>query len=55
MTTAAVARIEAGLKMAGLLLVHQQSPVSATIDDLILIWIASDAEEWTNQIRFLPI
>ena len=55
MTTAAVARIEAGLKMAGLLLVHQQSPVSATIDDLILIWIASDAAEWTNQIRFLPI
>lgn len=55
MTAAAVARIEAGREMAGLLLVHQQSPVSTTIDDLIMIWIASDAEEWTNQIRFLPI
>ena len=55
MTAAAVDRIEAGREMAGLLLVHQQSPVAATIDDLIVIWIASDAAEWNNDIRFLPL
>ena len=54
MRAAAVARIEAGQDMSGLLLVHQRSPIAETIEELIVIWIASDAEEWNGEIRFLP-
>ena len=55
MRAAADARMKAGQDMAGLLFVHQRSPVAETIEDLILIWIASDAEEWMGEIRFLPL
>ena len=41
--------------MSGLLLAHQRTPVSAVIDSLLLIWSASDAEEWSGQVEFLPI
>lgn len=55
MRAAAVARIDTGRDMTGLLLVHQRSPTAETIEDLILIWIASDAAEWSGEIRFLPM
>ena len=40
---------------AGVLTVPQLLPVAATVDDLLLIWHASEAEEWINQIRSLPL
>jgi hypothetical protein len=52
---AAYARIGTGLPMGGLLLAHQRTPVSAVIESLLLIWAASDAEEWAGQIEFLPL
>lgn len=55
MRSAAVTRLNDGQEMAGLLLVHQRSPQAQTIDDLILIGIASDAAEWVGEIRFLPL
>lgn len=39
----------------GLLIVSQHLPVSQAADDLLLIWFASEAEEWINQIGFLPL
>jgi hypothetical protein len=39
---------------AGVLIVPQHLPVAAVVDDLLLIWYATAAEEWINQIRFLP-
>lgn len=54
MRAADVARIEAGQRMAGLLLVHQRSPIADTIEDLILVWTATNADEWMNEIQFLP-
>lgn len=39
----------------GLLIVSQHLPVSAAAEELLLIWVASEAEEWTNQIASLPI
>lgn len=41
--------------MAGLLLVHQRTPIAQTIKDLILIAFGSDAAEWSGEIRFLPL
>ena len=40
---------------AGVLIVPQHLQVAAAVDDLLLIWHASEAEEWINQIRSLPL
>ncbi len=39
----------------GLIVVSQKLPIRAVIDDLILIWAASEAEEWINRIKALPL
>ena len=40
---------------AGVILVSQDLPVRQAADDLILIWEASEAEEWVNQINSIPL
>ena len=39
----------------GVLVVSQKAEVLRIIEDLILIWFASDAEEYFNSIRTLPL
>lgn len=39
----------------GLIIVPQYLPLREVADDLILIWTATDAEEWTDRVAFLPI
>ena len=39
---------------AGVLVVSQNLPIREAIDALILIWEASTAEEWINQIMTFP-
>jgi hypothetical protein len=51
----ATARLEAGLPLSGLLMVRQSLPIRPIIESLVLIWSASEAEEWHGQIRFLPL
>jgi predicted nuclease of predicted toxin-antitoxin system len=51
----AYTRIRTGAPVAGLLMVKQSDPVGKVIDDLILIWSASEAEEWQNVVGFLPL
>ena len=55
MTNAANDIVDAGGTMAGLLMVQQTRPMGPVIDSLVLIWSASEAEEWVGQIRFLPL
>ena len=55
MRDAAYNRLAAGLPMNGLLLASQRTPVSSIIESLLLIWAASEAEEWTGQVEFLPL
>jgi predicted nuclease of predicted toxin-antitoxin system len=55
MPAAAFARLATGHPMAGLLMAHQADPVGLIISNLILIWSASEAEEWNGQVRFLPL
>lgn len=55
MSAGAVERTVAGRSMSGLLLAQQRGPVAPIIDDIVLIWSASSAEEWENQIGFLPL
>ena len=54
MTAEALGRVAAGQVMRGVFLVHQRDPLGPVIGDLILIWAASEAEEWIGQVRFLP-
>jgi hypothetical protein len=39
----------------GVVVVPQSLLVAPAVDDLILIWSASEAEEWLNRIVFLPL
>ena len=55
MTAHAAERIGAGLPMPGVFLAHQSDPIAMIIEDLLLIWAASEAEEWARQVVFLPI
>jgi predicted nuclease of predicted toxin-antitoxin system len=55
MSAHARARIEAGQPMHGMFLVLQTTPIRPVIESLIVISVASEAEEWINQIRYLPL
>ncbi|HBC42787.1 MAG TPA: hypothetical protein DCZ88_13075 [Pseudanabaena sp.] len=39
---------------SGVLVLSQKLPVSDAIDAILLIWEASTAEEWVNQIMSIP-
>lgn len=39
----------------GILIVSQKLPISQVAEDLFLIWLASEPEEWVNCIRSLPL
>jgi hypothetical protein len=39
----------------GVILVPQHLPVALAIEDLVLIWSISGAEEWTDRIIALPL
>lgn len=41
-------------KSPGVLLVRQDLPVGRSVETLLLIWEASEADEWVNRICLLP-
>ena len=41
--------------LSDLEVVPQHLAVSAVVDDLLLIWAATKAEEWANRICYLPL
>ena len=47
--------LESGSHSPGLLIVPQGAPVGPVIEGILLIWIATDAEEWTDRIAWLPL
>lgn len=53
MPAEAYTRIADGKTIAGLLMVQQTHPVGLIIETLTMIWSASEAEEWKNQVCFL--
>jgi len=54
MTAAAYMRVVAGEPMSGLFIAAQEAALSPTIDTLLVVWAASEAEEWHDQVRYLP-
>lgn len=45
----------AGQLCPGLILVPKTMAIGDAIEDLLLIWHASEADEWINQMRRLPL
>jgi hypothetical protein len=39
----------------GLIIVSQDLDLGAAIEDLLLIWLATDASEWVEQLGFVPV
>ena len=40
---------------SGVIIVSRKLPVEVVIEELLLIWAASSAEEWVNRIAKLPL
>jgi hypothetical protein len=40
---------------AGVILISQYLPIMQAVEDLMLIWEASEAEEWVNRLDSLPL
>ncbi len=40
---------------SGVIVIPQKLPIRAVVDDLLLVWTASEAEEWINRIQVLPL
>lgn len=53
MTAAANDRIRRGQPLSGLVVVAQSFSVRRAIDGLVLLWAASEHEEWRDRVVFL--
>jgi hypothetical protein len=40
---------------AGLILVPEGVTIRDTIEDLLLVWCLTEAEEWVNRMEWLPL
>jgi hypothetical protein len=39
----------------GAILVRADVPIGVAIDELLLIWAASEPEEWKNRLAWIPL
>ncbi len=44
----------AGMDSSGVFLIPQSLDVGIAIEELLFIWLASEAWEWVNQLVWLP-
>lgn len=49
------ARYVRGRRSPGVILLREATPIATTIEELILISTASQAEEWVNRIVWIPL
>jgi len=47
-------RIRDGRGVPGVLLTTQRSRNREIAESIVLVWAASEAEEWTNRVEFIP-
>lgn len=40
---------------SGVFLISQDIPIGRAVEALLLIWSASEAHEWENQLTYLPL
>lgn len=46
---------DAGKHSAGVFLIAQSLDIGTAIEELLLIWLASEASEWENRLEWLPL
>lgn len=46
---------DAGNRSPGVFLIPQSLEIGRAIDELLLIWVASEASEWENRLEWLPL
>ena len=39
----------------GLILLREAIPIISAIEEIVLIWSASEAEEWINRLVWIPL
>ena len=49
------ARFNASAPSPGVLLLRRAIPIAAAIEELVLIWSASEAEEWRGRLVWIPL
>lgn len=47
--------LQAGAHVPGILMVSEDFSMAELVDDLLLIWSASEADEWRDQLIYLPL
>jgi hypothetical protein len=47
-------RLEDGKSSPGVFLVSQFAPLGPVVEALVMVWAASEAVEWRNQVHHLP-
>src|SRR2546423_13372655 len=48
-------RVDAGLPMSGVIAVDDELPVAQVIEELAIIVACSEADDWENQVVYLPL
>lgn len=48
-------RVRSGELMAGLFIAKQAQLIARIVENLLVVWGASDAEEWYGQVVYLPL
>ena len=49
------ARYTAAAPSPGVVLLREAIPIATAIEELILIWSASEAEEWIGRLVWIPL
>jgi len=49
------ARFTSGAQSPGVILLREATPISTAIEELVLIWNASEAEEWAGRLVWIPL
>jgi predicted nuclease of predicted toxin-antitoxin system len=49
------ARFSAAAQSPGVILLREATPISTAIEELVLIWNTSDAEEWIGRLVWIPL
>lgn len=49
------ARCTATAPSPGVVLLREAIPIAAAVEELVLIWSASEAEEWIGRLVWIPL
>ena len=49
------AQYAASAHSSGVILIREKVSIAVAIEELILVWTASEAEEWTNRLVWIPL